>query len=96
MCVDKDKLLADLFTAYYDARKNKRSKHSVLEYELNYESNLIKLRDDLLDGSYQISKSICFISNYPVKREIFAAQFEDRIIHHLVFNYINPFLIIYL
>jgi hypothetical protein len=88
--INKDKLLVDLFVAYYDARKNKRSKHSVLEYELNYESNLIKLRDSLLDGSYKISKSICFISNYPVKREIFAASFEDRIIHHLIFNYINP------
>lgn len=88
--MDRDILLADLFTAYYDARKNKRSKPSVMEYELNYESNLINLCDRLLNNTYQIQPSICFISHYPVKREIFASGFEDRIIHHLIFNYISP------
>ena len=28
--------------------------------------------------------------DYPVKREVFAADFRDRIIHHLLFNYISP------
>ena len=31
--------------------------------------------------------SKCFIVDYPKKREIFAAQFRDRIVHHLYFNY---------
>ena len=26
----------------------------------------------------------------PVKREIFAADFRDRVVHHLIFNAINP------
>ncbi len=46
--------------------------------------------DRLLDKTYQPKRSICFISFYPVQREIFAANFEDRIIHHLIFNAINP------
>ncbi len=86
---NRDKLLVDLFEAYYAARKNKRSSYSVMEYEVNYESRLIALADRLCDRSYTPKKSICFISFYPVQREVFAANFEDRIVHHLVYNYIN-------
>ena len=87
--MDKDELLVDLFEAYYQARKNKRNTHSCIQYEMNYESNLIALCDRLVNRTYQPKSSICFISFYPVKREVFAASFEDRIIHHLIFNYIN-------
>lgn len=31
-----------------------------------------------------------FIVNRPVKREIFASQFRDRVVHHLLFNYLSP------
>ena len=40
-------------------------------------------------ATYAIGQSICFIVDKPVKREIFAADFRDRIVHHLIFNYIN-------
>ncbi len=88
----RDKLLVNLFTAYYDARKNKRSTHSQLAYEMNYESNLISLCESLLNQTYSPGRSICFINFHPVQREVFAASFEDRIIHHLVYNYINHIL----
>ena len=32
---------------------------------------------------------MAFIIDKPVKREVFAASFTDRVIHHLYFNYIN-------
>ena len=83
-------LLEDLFTAYFDARKNKRNTINALAFELNYESNLFKLFEDIKERRYEISKSICFINFDPVQREIFAADFKDRIVHHLVFNYLNP------
>jgi hypothetical protein len=31
-----DKLLIDLFSAYYSARKNKRNSRDALEFEINY------------------------------------------------------------
>jgi retron-type reverse transcriptase len=83
-------LLLDLFNAYYKARKNKRNTINQLEFEINCESNLIQLHDDILNRTYSISPSIAFIINKPVKREIFAAHFRDRVMHHLLFNYINP------
>ena len=83
-------LLIDLFNAYYSARSNKRNTHNALKFELYYEHNLIELCDEIINCRYEPRPSICFIVNKPVKREVFAADFRDRIIHHLIFNYISP------
>lgn len=83
-------LLLDLFEAYFLARKNKRNTLSALEFELNYEKEIFKLYQELKDGTYEISASTAFIIFDPVQREIIASSFRDRIIHHLIFNYINP------
>ncbi len=54
--------------------------------------NLIELYRDIRSRRYRIGKSVCFIVCDKVKREIFAASFRDRIVHHLLFNYLNPLL----
>ena len=84
-------LSSDLFRAYFSARRNKRSTNDQLAFEVNYENNLFTLLKELQERTYKISKSICFIIFSPVQREIFAGNFRDRVIHHLVFTYINPF-----
>ena len=86
----KKQLLNDLFRAYYDARKNKRNKINSLAFEIDYEKQLFKLADEIWDYRYEPEPSVCFISDYPVKREIFAASFRDRVVHHLIYNYISP------
>ncbi len=83
-------LLIDLFNAYYSARSNKRNTYNALKFELYYEHNLIELCNEIINFRYEPRPSICFIVNKPVKREVFAADFRDRIIHHLIFNYISP------
>jgi hypothetical protein len=85
----KQQLLLDLFQAYFDARLNKRNTANVLAFEAGYEQKLFKLYEDIITRRYKVGKSICFIIKKPVKREIFAADFRDRIIHRLIFNYIN-------
>jgi len=87
---DRNQILTDLFQAYYDARRNKRNTINALKFEINYESNLLKLCDEIISGNYQPLPSICFIVNKPVKREIFAADFRDRVIHHFIFNHVSP------
>jgi len=87
---DNKKLLLDLFKAYFDTRKNKGSTANALAFAENYEEKLFKLHEEIISRKYTIGKSICFIVDKPVKREIFAADFRDRIVHHLIFNYINP------
>jgi len=73
----KSNLLEDLFRAYYDARRNKRNTVNALAFEMNHESNLLALHDDIVSRTYRIQKSICFINFKPVQREIFAAEFRD-------------------
>jgi len=85
-----ERLLHDLFRAYYDARRNKRNTINALAFEMNYESNLFKLHDEIISRSYNIRPGICFIIFRPVQREVFAADFRDRIVHHLIYNYISP------
>ena len=85
-----NKLLTDLFQAYYQARKNKRNTINQLQFELQYEHHLLDLYDEILERNYQPKRGICFIVHKPVKREIFAADFRDRVIHHLIYKYISP------
>ncbi len=40
---------------------------------------------------YQPGHSIAFVIQTPVKREIFAADFRDRVVHHWLINQLNPF-----
>ena len=61
-----------------------------MAFEVDYESKLIQLLEDINTGNYYPGKSIAFIVNRPVKREIFAADFRDRIVHHLIINKLNP------
>ncbi len=81
--------LKELFEAYYSCRQNKRNTANAIAFEIDYESNLIQLCTEINNGSYQIGRSIAFIVNKPVKREIFAADFRDRIVHHLIINKLN-------
>ncbi|HPP65033.1 MAG TPA: RNA-directed DNA polymerase [Candidatus Paceibacterota bacterium] len=83
-------LLDDLFQAYFDARKNKRNTINALSFEIDFEKKLFELFKEIKERRYKISSSICFVCFQPVKREVFASDFRDRIIHHLVYNYINP------
>jgi RNA-directed DNA polymerase len=85
-----DQLLTDLFRAYFNTRKNKRNTREALEFEINYEKEIFKLYQEIKEGSYEISESIIFIVFDPVQREIVASSFRDRVVHHLVFDYINP------
>ena len=85
--ISREQLLLDLYRAYKDARKHKRSRRYQTEFEYDLESNLISLRDDLYNRTYTPKPSTCFIIHDPKMREVFAADFRDRIVHHLFYNY---------
>ncbi len=88
--VSDKQLLYDLFQAYYDARKNKRNTINALAFEIDYERKIFELYEKIKNETYEIGPSICFIIFRPVQREIFAADFWDRIVHHFIYNYIGP------
>lgn len=62
----------DLFCAYYDCRQNKRKTRNATEFETDYESNLFRLYDDVVERRYEVGRCVTFIVDRPVKREIFA------------------------
>ena len=87
-----EQLLEDLHTAYYDARRHKRNKPYQQRFESHMEENLCELCVELWNRTYQPRPSTCFIITDPKRREVFAAQFRDRIVHHLYYNYTHEML----
>ena len=83
----REQLYKDLLQAYLDARRHKRNKPYQRRFEANLEENLETLCDALWNRTYKPLPSNCFIITDPKRREVFAAHFRDRIVHHLYFNY---------
>ena len=81
------RLLEDLYRAYLSARRHKRGKGYQIRFEMNQERELVRLRDELLARTYEPHPASCFIIHEPKMREVFAADFRDRIVHHLFFDY---------
>lgn len=78
-----------LVAAYFDCRRSKRNSRSALAFETNLERNLGGLYDELIAGTYTPGKSICFIVTHPKPREVWAADFRDRVVHHLLYNHVS-------
>ena len=83
--------LTELIKAYDSCRKHKRISINALNYEISWERELYTLNSQLAKKTYKPSRSICFAVSYPKVREIFAADFRDRVIHHLLINRIEQY-----
>ena len=83
----RQQLMQDLYRAYLDARRHKRGKPYQMKFELHLEDNLHSLCDDLWSRTYKAQPSKCFVISDPTLREVFAADFRDRVVHHLYYNY---------
>jgi len=86
---DADYSFERLVVAYMDCRRNKRNSASALAFEQERERNLILLHHELVSGSYRPGRSVFFVVTRPKPREVWAADFRDRIVHHLLYNHIS-------
>jgi len=84
-----DVTVSELFEAYFDCRKTKRNTFNALAFEERLERNLMDLYYELHAGEYQPGQSICFVVEHPKVREVWAADFRDRIVHHLLYNRVS-------
>ena len=50
----------------------------------------MRLEEELKNRSYQPSRLIYFIVEKPKPREIFASDFRDRVVHHILVNCLEP------
>lgn len=76
----------NLLLAYYKARRGKQSKEPVIHYSKNLYSNILKLREELCNESYVVGRYHYFKIFDPKERQICAASFQERVIHHAVIN----------
>ncbi|MDR1227306.1 MAG: RNA-directed DNA polymerase [Prevotellaceae bacterium] len=90
MTITHEQLLEDLYIAYLEARRHKRSTCNQLRFELQQERELLELHEAIVARAYMPRRSVAFMVHKPVMREVFCADFADRVVHHLIFNYINP------
>ena len=85
--LSREQLLHDLYRAYRRARLHKACTADQQEFELNLESELVSLTNELHSRTYHPRPGICFIIRDPKQREVFAAHFRDRVVHHLYYEY---------
>lgn len=79
-------LLEELWRAYEVARKGKRKTVDEHRFELNEMENITQLRDSIIRRCYIPSRGVTFVVHDPVVREIVAAPFRDRVVHHFLYN----------
>lgn len=77
--------------AFDECLKHKKNTKGAKEFLLNKVSNLILLTDEINSRTYTIGISEAFVITDPKIREVFAANFRDRIIHHLVVRELEPY-----
>lgn len=90
--MNREQLLSDLTRAFYDASRHKRNKPYQRLFAARLDKNLEALCDELINRTYKPLPSTCFLINDPKLREVFAANFRDRIVHHLYYNYTHEWL----
>jgi retron-type reverse transcriptase len=82
--------LESLYRAYRQCRRRKRHTHNALAFERDLEANLLTLHEALEGGTYVPRPSLAFLVTKPKPREIFAADFRDRVVHHLLVGHLEP------
>jgi retron-type reverse transcriptase len=81
---------SNLYYAYKDCLSGKVNKSSSIKFEENLEKNLLRMSIELQNKTYTPGPFTCFAISEPKLREVWAADFKDRILHHLLVSEIEP------
>lgn len=79
----------DILHAYIQCRKHKRNTRSAIQFERNFTDKLLVLLNQINNKTVEFGRYTCFPVLNPKPREIWAAPFKERIIHHLIHNEIK-------
>lgn len=83
-----------LLKAHKKARRGKREKREIILFELNLESELIRIEKELKSGIYKHGKYKEFKIYEPKERIIQALPYKDRIVHQwYVEEFIKPYIL---
>lgn len=90
MVISNEQIREDLYQGYFDARQHKRNTLAQLNFEIFMEHELEDLYSALVYRRYKPRPAYCFITFDPIQREVYASQFRDRVVQHMLFNYLAP------
>ena len=82
--------MENLFLAWQEFRKGKRSKSDVQEFEFFLEDNIFQLHNELKRGKYEHQNYTSFFICDPKLRHIYKARVRDRVLHHALFRILYP------
>jgi len=82
--------MESLLNAWDEFKKGKRNKLDVQEFEFRLEDNLFLLHQDLITKRYKHGQYQGFYIRDPKIRQIHKSKVRDRIVHHIIFKYLNP------
>ncbi|TSC87533.1 MAG: RNA-directed DNA polymerase (Reverse transcriptase) [Microgenomates group bacterium Gr01-1014_7] len=78
----------NLFQAWSEFKVGKRKRKDVQEFERNLEDNLFDLRFKLKTKTYRHGNYFAFYVHDPKQRHIHKASVQDRVVHHLLYQYL--------
>lgn len=82
----------NLLLAYKKARKGKSSRKEVAWFDLELEKELLRIQGTLGKKRWQPGKYRSFTIYERKPRQISAAPFRDRVVHHALMNVVEPLL----
>lgn len=80
----------NILLAARKAQRNKRFRPNILEFNYNLEIEIINLQKELETKNYQTGDYKVFQLVEPKNRQISAAPYRDRVVHHALCNVISP------
>jgi retron-type reverse transcriptase len=75
---------SDIHNAYEKCKKNKANTINAIRFEIRLIDSLWELYDEINSFKYEPKSYICFMVHSPKAREVFASDFRDRVVHHLL------------
>jgi len=76
----------NMFLAYSKAKKSRKTKREVYEWDYNFELNMRNLKNDLLSKKYIHGEYKKIILTDSKKRYIHSPIFRDHILHHMIYE----------
>ena len=80
----------NLLAAARRARRGKGDRTAVARFIFHLEPNLLALQKELRSGNYRMRPYRAFVIREPKRRQICAAHFRDRVVHHSVCAVLDP------
>lgn len=80
----------NLRLAFWKASRGKASRPDQQTYRANLGIELERLRTGLVDGTYPVGDYKRFVIHEPKQREICAAAFRERVLHHALMTVCEP------